>query len=228
MDKKKRKPFDWFSPDDEDWFKTPFSHLFEEIEKEQEELFRELERELEKEQEELRRLPTKSGKGGYRTGIFFSISSDGKHPPKIEVSRLGPRGWEPIQEKALGRVPMEKIGTPIELPTPSYPAPRAKPVTGIKPPITYEEAPYTYSIDVDKITIELKISGAKNEENIDLRFYPESLEVKVVVPETKKGYFAVLKVPAQIDRENTKIKLETDKVTITIPRKHPIIRGVER
>jgi HSP20 family molecular chaperone IbpA len=212
MDKKKRKPFDWFSPDDEDWFK-PFSHLFEEIEKEQ---------------EGLRRLPAKPSKGEYRTGIFFSISSDGIRPPKIEVSHLGQRGWEPVQEKALGGVLMEKIGTPIEIPTPSYPAPRAKPVTGIKPPITYEEAPYTYSIDVNKITIELKISGVKNEENINLQFYPESLEVKAIVPETKKGYFAVLKVPAQIDRENTKIKLETNKVTITIPRKHPIIRGVER
>jgi HSP20 family molecular chaperone IbpA len=225
MDKKKRNPFDRFSPDDEDWFKTPFSHLFDEIEK-QEELFSHLFDDAEK--EELRRLSTKPSSGEYRSGISFRISSDGKHPPKIEVSRLGPRGWEPVQEKALGRVPIEKIEKPLELPTLSYPAPRAKQVTEVKPPITYEEAPYTYSIDVDKVTIELKISGVKNEENINLRFYQESLEVKAIVPETKKGYFAVLKVPAQIDRENTKIKLEKDKVVIIIPRKHPIIRGVER
>lgn len=223
MDKKKRKPFDRFSPDDEDWFRTPFSHLFDEIEKEQEELFRM----IEKEEEKLRRLP-RPEKGGYLTGISFNISSDGKHPPKIEISRLSPRGWEPVQEKGFGRVPIGKIEKPIELPTPSYPVSRAKQVTEIKPPITYEEAPYTYSIDVNKVTIELKISGVKNEENIDLRFYQESLEVKAIVPETKKGYFAVLKVPAQIDRENTKIKLEKDKVVIIIPRKHPIIRGVER
>ena len=222
MGNKKRKPFGWFSSDDEDWFKTLFSHLSGEIEKEQEELLREIEK------EELRRLPTKPSKDEYRSGISFRISSDGKHPPKIEVSHLGPRGWEPVQEKALGRVPIEKIEKTIELPIPSYPTPRAKQVTEIKPPITYEEAQYSYSIDINKVTIELKISGAEKEENVNLRFNPESLEIKAIVPQTKKGYFAVLKVPAQIDRENTKIKLEKDKVVIIIPRKHPIIRGVER
>jgi HSP20 family molecular chaperone IbpA len=220
MDKKKRKPFGWFSPDDEDWFKMPFSHLSEELEKEQEELFRE----LEKEQEELQRLPAKPSKGEHRTGIFFSISSDGVHPPRIEVSRLGPEGWKPIQRELRGVSPIKETVKP---PMVRYPTPK-KSAAVVEPGTKYEEAPYTYNIDINQVTIELKISGVEKEENIDLRFYPESLEVKAIVPETKKGYFVVLKVPAQIDRENTKIKLEKDKVVITIPRKHPIIRGVER
>jgi len=205
MGNKKRKPFGWFSSDDEDWFKTLFSHLSGGIEKEQEEL----------------------SKDEYRSGISFRISSDGKHPPKIEVSCLGPRGWEPARQKNFGIVPVEEIEKSVKTPTVSYPA-RAKPVTKTGPHITYEEAQYSYSIDINKVTIELKISGAEKEENVNLRFNPESLEIKAIVPQTKKGYFAVLKVPAQIDRENTKVKLEKDKVVIIIPRKHPIIRGVER
>jgi len=230
MSKKKRKPFDWFSPDDEDWFRTPFSHVFEELKK-QEDLFRE----LEKEQEELfrplekeRKLPRwaiKPSKGEFVSGFSFSISSDGKHPPRIEVNRLGPKGWEPVREKAFGRIPIKEIKKPAELPAVSYPAQKAKPVAEVKPPVVYEEAPYTYSIDINQVTIELKISGVEKEENIELQFYPESLEIKAIVPKTKKGYFAVLKIPAQIDQENTEVKIEKDKAVIKIPRKRAMIRG---
>ncbi len=213
MDKKKRKPFDRFSPDNEDWFRTPFSLL--------EGMLEGIEKQMQKNLEELQRSTVKPKKGEYGNGMFLRIFSDGEHPPKIEVSRLGPRGWEPVREKAFGRVPIKK---PIELPATSYPAPRAKPVTEVKPLITYEEAPYTYSIDINKVTIELKISGVEKEENINLQFYPESLEIKAIAPKMKKGYFAVLKIPAQIDQENTEVKIEKDKVVISIPRRYAITR----
>lgn len=219
MDKKKRKPFGWFSPDDEDWFKMPFSHLSEELEKEQEELFRE----LEKEQEELRRLPAKPSKGEHRTGIFFSISSDGVHPPRIEVGHLGPEGWKPIQRELRGVSPIKETVKP---PMVRYPTPKESAAV-VEPGTKYEEAPYTYNMDINQVTIELKISGVEKEENIDLRFYPESLEIKAIEPKTKKRYFAVLKIPAQIDQENMEVKIEKDKVVISIPRKHAVAR-VER
>jgi len=218
MDKKKRKPFDRFSPEDEDWFKIPFSHLFEEIKKEQEELFRE----LEKEQEELRRLPAKPSKDEYRTGIFFSISSDGIHPPRIEMGRLGPKGWEPIREEIHGLSPIKETEKHVKL----FGKPKEKPAAMVEPGITYEEAPYTYNMDINQVTIELKVSDVEKEENIELQFYPESLEMRAVVPKTKKRYFAVLKVPTQIDRENTEVKIEKDKVVIRIPRKHTMVHEV--
>jgi len=214
---KRKKRSDGSFPDDEDWFKTPLFQILNEL----------FER-MEKEPEELRRLNANPEESAYMAGMSYRISSDGINPTKIEVNRLGPRGWESVQGKISGTTPATKIKKSAKLPTSAYQALKVKPIKGVKQPSTYEEAPYTYSIDTNKVTIELKVSGIEKEENIDLRFYPESLEIKAVTPKVKKGYFAVLKVPAQIDQENTKIKLEKDKVVIIIPRKYPIIRGVER
>ncbi len=217
MSKKKRTPFGWFSPDDEDWFETLFSHLFGEIEKEREELFREPEK-----MRELWRMAEKPSKDKHESGLSFKLFSDGIHPPRIEVSRLGPKGWEPVQKEIRGVPLIKETKQPVKLPSRLYPAPQGKPAGIMKAPIKYEEAPYTYNIDINQITIELKVSGVEKEENIELQFYPESLEIKAMTPKTKKGYFAVLKIPAQIDPESTEIKIEKDKVVIRIPRKHGV------
>lgn len=190
----------------------PFAQMFKELERVQEGLFKE----LEKEPEELRRLTANPENGGCSEGISVKIFSDGKHTPQIEVSRLGPRGWGPVQEKALVRLPAKKS---IEFPTTSRPSPKTKPFVEAEQ-YAVCEAPYTYSANINKVTIELKISGVKKEENLTMQFYPESLEVSAVAPQKKKRYFAVLKMPTQIDRENTKIKVEKDKVVIDIPRKY--------
>jgi HSP20 family molecular chaperone IbpA len=209
---KKKNPSDRFPPEDEGWFRMPFAQMFKELERVQEGLFKE----LEKEPEELRRLTANPENGGCSEGISVKIFSDGKHTPQIEVSHLGPRGWAPVQEKALVRLPAKKS---IEFPTTSRSSPKTKPFVEAEQ-YAVCEAPYTYSANINKVTIELKISGVEKEENLTMQFYPESLEVSAVAPQKKKRYFAVLKMPTQIDRENTKIKVEKDKVVIDIPRKY--------
>lgn len=209
---KKRKPSDWSASDDEGWFGMPFTQMFKELEKLQEGLFRE----LEKDPEELRRLTANPENDVCSEGISVKIFSDGKHTPQMEVSRLGPRGWAPVQEKALVRLPAKKS---IELPTTSRPSPKTKPFAEAEQ-YAVCEAPYTYSANINKVTIELKVSGVEKEENLTMQFYPESLEVSAVAPQKKRRYFAVLKMPAQIDQENTKIKVEKDRVVIDVPRKY--------
>lgn len=221
MSKKKRTPFGWFSPDDEDWFEALFSHLFEEIEKEREELFREPEK-----MRELWRLAEKPSKDKHESGLYFKLFSDGIHPPRIEVSRLGPKGWEPVQKEIRGVPLIKETKQPVELPS-ELSKPPHKPAAKVKEPIIYEEAPYTYKIDINQVIIELKASGVEKEENIELQFYPESLEIKAIAPKTKKGYFTVLKIPAQIDQENTEVEIKKDKVVIRIPRKHAMPHEVE-
>jgi hypothetical protein len=86
----------------------------------------------------------------------------------------------------------------------------------------YEEAPYTYNVSISEVTVEVGVKGIENPENLDLKFYPESLEIRAAVPKTGKHYFAVIKIPPDIDRGGTEIKVEKDKAIIKIPRRHAL------
>lgn len=193
MVRKRKSPFDWFW--DDKWFDDFFSQLTEDMKRMMEQ-FKTFE------PEKLEALPNVSG-------FSMRIVSDGKNPPRVEVSRMGPKGITPLKgEKPWSVDKKEEKKTRLK---------KLK-----HQPEKFEEAPYTYNLDVNRVSIELKVGGVENEENVELNFRPESLEIRAYVPKTKKGYFTILKLPPNVDESRAEIKVDKDKVTITIPRKYPV------
>lgn len=137
--------------------------------------------------------------------VSFRIVQDGKNPPRIEFSRSRP-GIRPVEEEKIHKIQIK-------------PAKREK-----KPGIKYEEAPYTYNIDPNKVSIEINVEGVESEDNVEMDFGEESVELKVYSPKTGKNYFAALPLPKGIDPNETEIRVEKDKVVIEIPRSY----GIER
>lgn len=148
-------------------------------------------------------------------GFSISITSDGKDPPRIDFRRFGPLGkWE--------KVPLE----------------RGKPTTIVKPPekrpmktrtLAQEEAvpslgeraipEYKVSIGADAVTIIMNADGVEDPRDVKLRFYPESVEIYASAHKLDRQYFCTVALPATIDRQNSKVKIEKGKVIISIPRK---------
>jgi hypothetical protein len=182
-----------------DWFWDDewISKLFSEMRRDMERMFK----------------PFEEFKGRWRTtprvsGFSLRIFSNGKGPPRIEFSRTGPPRIRPVEEKPVK----------IEVKEPEERAVKA-PLPAVE---RYEEAPYTYNVGITEVTVELGVKGIENPENLDLKFYPESLEIRAAAPKTGKHYFAVLKIPPDVDRGGTEIKVEKDKAIIRIPRRHAL------
>jgi len=143
--------------------------------------------------------------------LFFSIriTQDGKNPPRIEIERSPPR-VRPIEEERPRRIEIKE----------KKPAAKAE---GVK----YEEAPYTYNVDINQVKVEINVEGVESEDNVDLDFRRESLEIKVYSPKTGKGYYAILPLPAYVDPERTEIEVKKDKVIIKIPRRQTLTEEEE-
>ncbi len=135
--------------------------------------------------------------------VSFRIVQDGKNPPRIEFSRGGP-GIRPVEEVRPHKIEIK-------------PAKMEK-----KPGVKYEEAPYTYNVDPSKVSIEINVEGVESEDNIEMDFGEESVEVKIYSPKTGKNYFAALPLPGEVNPDETEIKVEKDKVVIKIPRGYTI------
>jgi hypothetical protein len=143
--------------------------------------------------------------------LFFSIriTQDGKNPPRIEIERSPPR-VQPIEEERPRRIEIKE----------KKPAAKAE---GVK----YEEAPYTYNVDINQVKVEINVEGVESEDNVDLNFRKESIEIKVYSPKTGKGYYAILPLPAYVDPERTEIEVKKDKVIIKIPRRQTLAEEEE-
>lgn len=146
------------------------------------------------------------------SGFSVRIVSNGKHPPKVEVQRFG----QPSPKAGIQPIPE----TPLPKPKSAKPRKFERPQ-----PKQFEEAPYTYHLDVREVKIELQVSGVEDSSNVDLGFQPESLEIRVYPPGSDKGYFAILKIPPNVDQENAEVRVEKDRVIITVPRKHAVLEG---
>lgn len=156
-----------------------------------------------------------------RSGFSISISSNGIHPPKIEMKRFGPSGrWEKVPLKK------EKI------------APRAEPLEekpAIKIPVGVPEklAPleikektipeYNVSVDIKEVMITLNAEGVESEDNVRVKFYPESVEIYAVSPKLNKGYFCTVAIPASIDKQRMTIEVEKKRVIVKIPRQLSVV-----
>jgi hypothetical protein len=148
-----------------------------------------------------------------RGGFSISISSNGKNPPKIEMRRFGPGGkWEKIPLEKEGIVPIAKI--PKEKPVVK------KPEKPRLPEVKEKMIPeYNVSVDIKEVTITLNAEGVESKENVGIKFYPESVEIYAVSPKLNKGYFCTVAIPASVDKQDTAIEVEKDKVIIKIPRR---------
>ncbi len=156
-----------------------------------------------------------------RSGFSISISSNGIHPPKIEMKRFGPSGrWEKVPLKK------EKI------------APRAEPLEekpAIKIPVGAQEkiAPpkikekiipeYDVSVDIKEVMITLNAEGVESEDNVRVKFYPESVEIYAVSPKLNKGYYCTVAIPASIDKQRMTIEVEKKRVIVKIPRQLSVV-----
>ncbi len=195
MPKKRKSFFGGFW--DDDWFEGFFRDVM-----------RDMQRML-KQFRELERAP--AALPADVSGFSIRVFSNGKNPPKVEVQRFGSPPTARI--RPVGEAEPVKIKIQ-EAAKPGRPQPRQ-----------FEEAPYTYHLDVRKVTIELQISGVEDPSNVDLNFQPESLEIRVYPPGSDKAYFAILKIPPNVAQDRAEVKVEKDRVLITIPRKHAVVEG---
>lgn len=181
---------------DEDWFDDFFRGMMEDMQRMLRQ-FRELER------MDFETL------GPNVSGFSIRFVSNGKNPPKIEVQRFGPPppGIRPIEEEQPVRIAVKGTERPEH-----------------QQPRRFEEAPYTYHLDVREVRIELQVPGVKDPSNVDLNFQPESLEIRIYPPGQEKAYFAVLKIPPNVVQSEARVEVEKDRVIVTIPRG---IYGVE-
>lgn len=199
MPRKRRSPFDDFW--DDDWFGSFFRDVMRRMERDIQRMFKHF--------RELERAPD-TALGPNVSGFSIRIVSDGRRPPRVEVQRFGPQPTAGLR--------------PLEPERPATQPPRtAKPA---RPgPERFEEAPYTYHLDVRAATVELQIPGVEDPSNVELNFQPESLEIRVYPPRSDKAYFAILKIPPNVIRDRSEIRVEKDRVIITIPRKHALAEG---
>lgn len=148
-------------------------------------------------------------------GFSISISSNGIGPPKMTVHRFGPRGWEKIPHERL-KVPVE--GVPVRH--------VEQPVKILVKPEKIKELPvkekivtsYNVSINIKEVVINMAAEGVESKEDVNIEWYPESIEVYAVSRKLNKGYFASISVPASLDRAGTSITVKKDAVIIKIPR----------
>lgn len=157
--------------------------------------------------------------GGYVRGGGFSISisSNGRGPPKIEVRRFGPSGkWE--------KVPFvgEKV-TPVtgKLERPHLRAEAKEPAVRLKERVIPE---YNVSVDFNEVTITICAEGVESEDDVKLKFYPESVEIYALAPKLSREYFCTVALPASTERQSSKVKVEKGKVIISIPRRIQVFK----
>ncbi|HDI12744.1 MAG TPA: hypothetical protein ENF64_01355 [Hadesarchaea archaeon] len=171
-------------------------------------------------EDEFSRFATKKPGRIERSGFSIFFSSDGVHPPKIEMKRFGPSGkWEkvPIEEKIIlsGKRPREKVVS----------APERKREKAALPEVKEKVIPnYNVSLDVDGVTITVDAKGVENKENVRLKFYQESVEIYAVAPKLDKGYFCTVAVPSSVDKNAATVKVDKERIVVKIPRKFPTVR----
>ncbi|MFN4133726.1 MAG: hypothetical protein ACK4GQ_05110 [Candidatus Hadarchaeales archaeon] len=190
----------WHDPFDEYFRKVMknFFKSFEEIEKE----FKFLERE--KPPSFIMKRPGRMEMG---SGFSISFVSDGRNPPKIEVKRFGPKGWEKVPVREISAKPREVIPEEAEK-KPELPKVKEKVIPE-----------YNVSVDINEITITLRAEKVESEENVRVNFNPDSVEIYAVAPSIEKGYFSTVALPASVDRSRTKVEVQKDKVIVKIPRR---------
>ncbi|MDI6643010.1 MAG: hypothetical protein QMD95_03050 [Candidatus Hodarchaeaceae archaeon] len=159
----------------------------------------------------------KPGKVERRGGFSISFSSDGINPPKIEMRRFGPSGkWEkvPLEKKEIipiAKMQKEKllIEKPAEVPE------------KVAPPEVEEKVipGYNVSVDIKEVTITLNAEGVESKENVEIKFYPESVEIYAVAPKLNKGYFCTVAIPTSVDKRGATIEVKKDRVIVRIPRR---------
>jgi hypothetical protein len=192
-------------------FRRMMRRFFKDLE-EMEKEFGQRESLIKKPREFMVKTPSGYVRGG---GFSIFISSDGKRPPKIEVRHFGPSGkWEkvPLEE--------EKVASELKVGRKPLKVPVGEPEKIERRIVKERVIPeYDVSVDVSGVTITLNADGVESEENVRLRFYPGSVEVYALAPETCREYFCTVALPDSIDKERGTIKVEEKKVVIRIPRK---------
>lgn len=150
-------------------------------------------------------------------GFSISISSNGRGPPKIEVRRFSPSGkWEkvPLREKMIpGAGKLERSHVRAE-------AKKEEPVVQLEERVIPE---YNVSVDFNEVTITICAEGVESEDNVRLKFYPESVEIYALAPKLNREYFCTVALPASTERQSSKVKVEKGKVIISIPRRIRVV-----
>lgn len=151
-------------------------------------------------------------------GFSISISSNGQGPPKIEVRRFGPTGrWEkvPLEKGKMAPVMEKPAGARVKA-EPEIKEPAVRPKERVIPE-------YNVSVDFNEVTITLCAEGVESEDNVRLKFYPESVEIYALAPKLKREYFCTVALPATTEKQSSKIKVQKDKVIVSIPRRIRVV-----
>ncbi|MGC8817141.1 MAG: hypothetical protein ACP5PX_04980 [Candidatus Hadarchaeum sp.] len=199
----------------------PFDEFFKRMMKRFFKDFEEIEKELHfqeitpKPSEWVVKTPSGYVKG---SGFSVSISSNGRGPPKIEVRRFSPSGkWV--------RVPLVK-GRPVPVAEKPERAPgkaeaeKEGPAARLKERVIPE---YNVSVDFNEVTITICAEGVESEDNVRLKFYPESVEIYALAPKLGREYFCTVALPASTERQSYKVKVEKEKLIISIPRRIRVV-----
>lgn len=151
------------------------------------------------------------------SGFSISISSNGRTPPKIEMRRFGPGGkWEKVPLEKKGIAPIAEVLREKPRIKKLAAAPEKAALPEVKEKVIPE---YNVSVDINEVAITLNAEGVESEENVEIKFYPESVEIYAASQKLSKGYFCTVAIPASVDREGTKIEVEKGRVIIRIPRR---------
>jgi len=197
----------------------PFDEFFKRMMKRFFKDFEDIEKEFGRPKEIIRKPQewiVKTPEGYFQSGGFsVSINIDGSGPPRIEVRRFGPAGkWE--------KVPLEKekIAPVSERPARG----QMKTLELAKEEITLRPKErripeYNVSVDFNEVTITINAEGVESESDVRLKFYPESVEIYALAAKLGREYFCTVALPASIDKQASKVKIEKGKVIISIPRK---------
>jgi len=192
------------------WRESPFDKWFKKM---MERLLKDLEG-VEKEFKEIRkppefvvRMPEIERRAG---GFSIRISSNGRTPPKIEVRRFGPRGWEKITPEMEPVVPFRKL--PVKAP---IAVPEKKPLVEIKKRTMPE---FNVAVNIKEVKIVMDAPDVESKDDVKVTFYPESIELRAVSRKRSTEYFCTIALPTSIDRKKTVIDVTKEKVIVRIPR----------
>lgn len=148
-------------------------------------------------------------------GFSISINSDREGPPKIDIRRFGPSGkWEKVLLEKGKIVPVPERLEKKSIKVPMF-APE-KMVSHLEERVIPE---YNVSVDVNEVTIAMNVEGVESEDDVKVKFYPESVEIYALAPKLGREYFCTVALPASIDKRSPRIKVEKRKVIINMPRK---------
>lgn len=122
------------------------------------------------------------------SGFSIKIQQTPGQEPKVEVQRFGPRGMEKVEPKKVGaeRPKIEIVEEPKK---------EIAPVD-----VKFEKPQVNEGKNERGNFVEIIMPEIEKLNQVSLNVFEESIEVKAVNPDKKKGYFWIVKIPSGAKR----------------------------